>query len=363
MTTTTTATATANSKQLSPTILVTNDDGIDPEKTLAIPIGRQLAAAGHDVTIVAPGRNNSACGQSITLFKSLTLRRHPAFEKKYQPIGESAGKLRIFSVLEGTPSDCTAAAIEPVTGLLALLNLYARFICSGINIGANYGTDVLYSGTVAGARQGSLYGIPSIATSLTEFNLKNVDRDLYVKNAIRATVNIVNELLGSIPLRNNTDADADALPKENGIVPKNQSAITAAAHEAFIRGKFFLNMNIPGEWNGKFSIASLDDVLYAGAVRLEKVPQDENGLIFKLHGGGVNDIVCNKSDRAAVKNGYAAVSVLQTFPWSSPNWVPLEIIKAAATPGKNGLPAWLASSSSLSSFKSSTTSRSSTSSS
>ncbi len=331
--------STGRSTELKPTILVTNDDGIDPEKTLAIPIARELAAAGHDVTVVAPGRNNSACGQSITLFKPLTLRRHPQYEKKYQPVGESAGKLRVFSVLEGTPSDCTAAAIEPKTGLLALMNLYARFICSGVNLGPNFGTDVLYSGTVAGARQGAFYGIPCIATSLAEFNLKTPNRAVYMKNALRATAQVVNELLRSIPVRN------PSAVKENGISTAAQQAGAtcnqSAAHAAFLRGELFLNMNIAGEWNSKYMMTSLDEVLYAGAVRLEQVPAGGDDLVFKLHGGGVNEIVCKKSDRAAVKNGFAALTVLQTYPWSSPKWVPVEIMQAAATARQDGLPAWL----------------------
>ena len=330
--------ATQSPTQLAPTIVVTNDDGIDPEKTLVIPIAQELAAAGHDVTVVAPGRNNSACGQSITLFKSLTLRRHPVFEKKYQPASESAGKLRIFSVLEGTPSDCTAAAIEPKTGLLAMLNLYPRFVCSGINIGSNFGTDVLYSGTVAGVRQGALYGIPGIASSLAEFNINTPNREIYVRNAVRATAEVVNELLRSIPLR------TPFASVENGVVTGNQTGATcnqSAAHAAYIRGEILLNMNIAGEWNGRYSMAPLDEVRYEGAIRLDKLPEDETGVTFKLQGGGMNEIVCRNSDRAKVNEGFAALSVFETFPWSSPRWVPVDVMQAAATADEDGLPAWL----------------------
>jgi len=122
-------------------ILVTNDDGVHSEgiKTLA-------AALGHlgNVTTVAPMQEASAIGHALTL-------RHPL---RVEHVGE-----RVFAV-DGTPTDCVNVAVAQV--LKGLPDL----VVSGINKGWNLGDDVTYSGTVAGALEGALLGIPAIAVSL-----------------------------------------------------------------------------------------------------------------------------------------------------------------------------------------------------
>src|SRR5437870_9378479 len=122
-------------------ILVTNDDGYrsDGIRVLA----DALRACG-DVTIVAPVQEASAIGHALTLRHPLRLERIDAHT----------------CAVDGTPTDCVNIAVTQVFRALPDL------IVSGINKGWNLGDDVSYSGTVAGALEGALLGIPSIAVSL-----------------------------------------------------------------------------------------------------------------------------------------------------------------------------------------------------
>ena len=121
--------------------LVTNDDGY-----LALGI-RSLMRAAESlgvVHVVAPDREQSATSHSLTLHHPLRARQ-----------------LSDVTVVDGTPTDCVILAVGE------LLGKRPDFVLSGINHGANLGDDVLYSGTVAGAMEGTLLGIPSVAVSHT----------------------------------------------------------------------------------------------------------------------------------------------------------------------------------------------------
>jgi 5'-nucleotidase len=122
-------------------ILVTNDDGYRSEGITML--ADALGALG-EVTIVAPVEEASAIGHALTLRRPLRLER----------IGAS-----VYGV-DGTPTDCVNVAITQVFRGLPDL------VVSGINKGWNLGDDVTYSGTVAGALEGALLGIPSLAVSL-----------------------------------------------------------------------------------------------------------------------------------------------------------------------------------------------------
>ncbi len=126
-----------------PLILVTNDDGYRSHgiAVLADALGRI-----GDVTIVAPIDEASAIGHALTLRRPLRLE---------------AIRDRVFGV-DGTPTDCVNIAITQVFKRLPDL------IVSGINKGWNLGDDVTYSGTVAGALEGALLGVPSLAVSVRQ---------------------------------------------------------------------------------------------------------------------------------------------------------------------------------------------------
>jgi 5'-nucleotidase len=122
-------------------ILVTNDDGVRSEGIHAL--ARALARLG-EAFIVAPHLEASAIGHALTLRRPLRVEQLDT---------------RVFEV-DGTPTDCVNIAIAKI------LNGAPDLIVSGINKGYNLGDDVTYSGTVAGAMEGALLGIPSIAVSL-----------------------------------------------------------------------------------------------------------------------------------------------------------------------------------------------------
>ncbi|OQW66864.1 MAG: 5'/3'-nucleotidase SurE [Nitrospira sp. ST-bin5] len=121
-------------------ILVTNDDGIDSPGLTAL--AEALKAIG-EVWVVAPDRERTAVAHAVTLHKPLRLHRLAP---------------RTFSV-NGTPVDCVNLA------LLKVMPKPPAIVVSGINKGVNLGDDVLYSGTVSAAMEGTILGIPSIAVS------------------------------------------------------------------------------------------------------------------------------------------------------------------------------------------------------
>ncbi len=122
-------------------ILITNDDGVySPGIQILAKRLREL----DSVVIVAPDRERSAAAHSMTLHRPLLI----------EEVKES-----VYSV-NGTPTDCVNIAVK------GLLKETPRIVVSGINKGPNLGDDVTYSGTVAGAIEARLLGIPSFAISL-----------------------------------------------------------------------------------------------------------------------------------------------------------------------------------------------------
>lgn len=122
-------------------ILVTNDDGIFSQgiRLLASSLG-EIA----EVFVVAPDREQSATGHSLTLSRPLRMQK---VEERWYAV-------------DGTPTDCVNL------GVLSLLKDHPPdLICSGINFGLNLGDDVTYSGTVSATFEGTLLGIPSVAFS------------------------------------------------------------------------------------------------------------------------------------------------------------------------------------------------------
>jgi 5'-nucleotidase len=122
-------------------ILVTNDDGVRSEGLHAL--AQALRVLG-EVIIVAPHIEASAIGHALTLRRPLRM----------EVVGEGTYEV------DGTPTDCVNIAVTQ------LFSSAPDLIVSGINKGYNLGDDVTYSGTVAGALEGALLGIPSIAVSL-----------------------------------------------------------------------------------------------------------------------------------------------------------------------------------------------------
>ena len=127
-------------------MLLTNDDGIDAPGLLTLENALRKVA---DVYVVAPDGNRSAVSNHITMHRPLRLTE--CGEKRF--------------AMEGYPIDCVIAAMHS-----NLFDVSFDAVVSGINKGANLGTDIVYSGTAAAARQGVLYGLPGIAVSVESYD-------------------------------------------------------------------------------------------------------------------------------------------------------------------------------------------------
>lgn len=225
-------------------ILVTNDDGYRSDGIRAL--ADALRSLG-EVTIVAPMTEASAIGHALTL-------RHPLRLEQMDS--------HTFGV-DGTPTDCVNVAVTQV--LKALPDL----IVSGINKGWNLGDDVTYSGTVAGALEGALLGVPSIAVSL-----RATRGDYDFSYAARAAA-----LMGGALVRR-------PLPSRT-----------------------FLNINLPkGEPKGyRVTVQAKRNHVTSVAERY-----DPKGRAYYWIEEGQNDWEAHdRSDYQAVRDGYVSVTPLQ----------------------------------------------------
>ncbi len=129
-------------------ILLTNDDGIEaPGLRALLEALKQIAR----VAVFAPDHNWSAAGHTKTMHKPLRVDPYPL---------EGAAEAYVST---GAPSDCVALA------LLGILSERPDLVVSGINQGPNLGHDITYSGTVAGAMEAVIFGLPAISVSLDSY--------------------------------------------------------------------------------------------------------------------------------------------------------------------------------------------------
>ena len=143
-----------------PLIFITNDDGVNAKGFRLLV---DVAARYGRVVAIAPAEVQSGKSNAITMFKPLFL----------QKVVDEPDK-QIYS-LTGTPVDCAKMAFDNL-----LLGEKVALSLSGINHGSNAGTNVLYSGTMGAAIEGSFYGCPSIGLSLTDHDL-NADFEAAVQ--------------------------------------------------------------------------------------------------------------------------------------------------------------------------------------
>jgi len=154
-------------------ILITNDDGIHAEGLVVMErIAQEL---GEEVYVVAPQTDQSGLAHSLTLSEPLRLRQ----------IDDHHYALR------GTPTDCVIMAVHHI------LPKPPSLILSGVNAGGNLADDVTYSGTVAGAMEGTLLGIRSIALS-QEYTTDQNKRLIPWETAQSHAVEIIKKL-GKVP--------------------------------------------------------------------------------------------------------------------------------------------------------------------
>jgi 5'-nucleotidase len=153
-------------------ILVTNDDGIHSEGLdICAEIARTLS---DDVWVVAPEHDQSGVAHSLSLNDPLRLRQ----------LGERRYAVR------GTPTDCVIMGVRHV-----LDGKQVDLVLSGVNRGRNVGEDVIYSGTVAGAMEGALLNIPSIA--LSQSYKSRSGNPPFWDTALRFAPDIIRQVLGT----------------------------------------------------------------------------------------------------------------------------------------------------------------------
>ena len=171
-------------------ILIANDDGYLAPGLAALV---QACEGLGELDVVAPEQNASGTSNSLTLNRPLS-------------VYTAANGVRYIN---GTPSDCVHVALTGV------LQHRPDLVVSGINQGANMGDDTLYSGTVAAAMEGFLFGIPSIAFSQIEKGWTHLDA------AARVARDVIEQVLRQTPARSpyllNVNIpnrpDADRLPR------------------------------------------------------------------------------------------------------------------------------------------------------
>ncbi|MDZ7728613.1 MAG: 5'/3'-nucleotidase SurE [Dehalococcoidia bacterium] len=164
----------------SPTVLVTNDDGIESAGLWAL-VRAVMQSAGR-VVVVAPEENQSAVGSGFTLRRELNWKRYEA---------EGMPAVEAWTV-DGTPADCVTIAMDKILDEEAI-----ELVVSGINQGANVGQDVLASGTVGGAMAGHWRGKPAIAYSMA-MEEPSADRDWSAAERVATDITRA-QLAGDLP--------------------------------------------------------------------------------------------------------------------------------------------------------------------
>ncbi|MGE5354533.1 MAG: 5'/3'-nucleotidase SurE [Acidobacteriota bacterium] len=135
-------------------ILVSNDDGID---SIGIQVLAKYLSEIAEVTVVAPHKEQSAAGHSITMQVPLRI-------SQYFKNGEFFGY-----AVDGTPADCVKIGIRNI------MKTPPDLVFSGINHGSNTAINIIYSGTVSAAREAAIMDVPSVAMSLTSTKSQNFD--------------------------------------------------------------------------------------------------------------------------------------------------------------------------------------------
>lgn len=231
-----------------PCILLTNDDGY---QSAGITTLRERLSKDYNVYMVAPDRERSAISMALTLKRPL---RVTEFSE------------HCFWI-DGTPIDCVNLALHK------LLPTTPDFIVSGMNFGENISYDVFFSGTVAGAFSGFLYGIPSMAVSLIPDQTSNSADSYNVDQGAEIALRILRKLL----------------PRKNADV--------------------VYNLNIPFHNNGEVIVTSLGDKKYYPDVEVRSDPRGKE--YYWLGTGNPVYRLVEGTDVWALKNGYISLSVIK----------------------------------------------------
>ena len=305
-----------------PCLLLTNDDGIESDGLHTLIRG--LHERGFPIVVVSPATEQSASGMR------LSLRQNLKFEER-QDIAGSLSKpdgppLRMFS-LDGTPCDCVIVAIDG--GLSHWVPEMKPAICiSGINQGPNLSVDVMHSGTVSAAREAGLYGLPSIATSLSTYQHSNFE------DTSKATIEVIEAAVEVLP------PIAENMLRPDGSKTEiygedNRERIVSS----FKNGDLMLNINAPETWTNGFQTVSLGVRWYHNAIELAHT--STTGVAYGFKAARIEDEDIPNTDCNAVNSGSVAITPLSCWPANHPLGIPQGLLEAATKQGKNGLPFWL----------------------
>mgnify|MGYP001163844831 CR=1 FL=1 len=303
-------------------ILLTNDDGVESKYFLNLV--ERLQRKGHHVLGYAPMEDQSGRSMALTLRKNiLTARRDDLLDS--MDLDPKNPIPSLFSI-DGTPCDCVILAID---GFIAHNgDPYPDLCISGINIGPNMSIDLLHSGTVSGAREASLYGVPSIASSIAKHD-PNIDPT----DAVEITVDLAERLLEFIPS-----------PPPNLRRPKKSSSAIiwdgedSTIRQMFSNGDIFLNLNIPENCSRKVVAASVGARWYAGACN---IIQDDQKTHLRVGSLSITDDRIDGVSSEVLRNGDSSLTSLAAWPQLHPLNVGDAALKQANIPSKSGLPRWI----------------------
>ncbi len=171
-------------------ILVTNDDGIDSAGIAAL---KKSLSEIAEVTVVAPRQEQSAVGHGITM-------QIPLRVQEYYIDGTFFGY-----AVDGTPADCIKM------GMRNIMKEDPDLVVSGINHGSNTAINIIYSGTVSGAREAAIMDVPSIAISVTNHRVKDFSYAAEIAKMLALKINEHGLVLGTLLNVNVPDIPEDKI--------------------------------------------------------------------------------------------------------------------------------------------------------
>ena len=302
-------------------LLLTNDDGVNSPGLLKL--ASALNELGHPILVIAPLSEQSASGMKLTLRDGMQFQEHKELAKSITINKDS--NLRIFS-LDGTPCDCVIVALDG--GMNEIAPEISPSLCiSGINRGPNLSVDIFHSGTVSAAREASLYGLPGISVSLATYSHQNYS------DSISCTLQIVNEVSQLLPIK------PPNLLRPEGSKMKIQKDHLTKVQNSFLLGDIFLNINVPEVWNGKLQTVKLGARWYKNAS--DMMSNESNEVTFHVGAATIIEEDIENTDCLSIKNGFASITPLASWPQLHPLGVTNELLENAMESNpKTGLPSW-----------------------
>ena len=303
-----------------PSILVTNDDGVEAPGLLAL-VSR-LHTEGFPVLVVAPRGEQSASGMRLTLGKPMRIEVHTDIERSIR--NNRAVPLVILSV-EGTPCDSVIVAIEGALDQHRM-GIKPSLCVSGINLGPNLSVDVLHSGTVSAAREASMYGLPSISTSLADYNESEFG------NAVEATMAIIEKAIKVIKI------PPPSFMRPEGAESKPKGPYKDFPITHFLHGNLMLNVNVPSNWNGIYRTGPHGARWYKAPTQISDTAE---GQLVEVGAATIINEGEDGSDTNTIEKGGCSITAMPVWPQLHPLSVPDHILKEANASDHDGFPVWL----------------------